>query len=55
MNITPEFVYVANRVFDDTETLIARFAAQLQSTGAKLMGTTWANRPAPARGEYVKR
>ncbi len=28
MNITPELVYVANRVFDDTETLIARGAAQ---------------------------
>ena len=37
MNITPEFVYVANRVFDDTETLLARFAAQLQSTGRELI------------------
>ncbi len=37
MNITPEFVHVANRVFDDTETLIARLAAQLQSTGRELI------------------
>lgn len=37
MNITPEFVHVANRVFDDTEMLLARFAAQLQSTGRELI------------------
>ena len=37
MNITPEFVHIANRVFDDTETLIARFAAQLQSIGRELL------------------
>ena len=37
MNITPEFVHVANRVFEDTETLIARFAAQLQSIGRELL------------------
>ena len=37
MNITPEFVYVANRVFDDTETLFARFAAQLQSAARELI------------------
>ena len=37
MNITLEFVHIANRVFDDTETLIARFAAQLQSIGRELV------------------
>ena len=37
MNITQEFVHIANRVFDDTETLIARFAAQLQSIGRELV------------------
>ena len=37
MNITPEFVHITNQVFDDTETFIARFAAQLQSTGRELI------------------
>ena len=37
MNITPEFVHIANQVFDDTETVIARFATQLQSTGRELI------------------
>ena len=37
MNITPEFVHITNQVFDDTETFIARFAAQLQSSGRELI------------------
>ncbi len=37
MNITPEFVHITNQVFDDTETFVARFAAQLQSTGRELI------------------
>ena len=55
MNITPEFVHVANRVFDDTETLIARFAAQLQSTGRELLELLGRIDPHVREGEYVKR
>ncbi len=37
MNITPDFVHTTNRVFDDTETLAARLAAQLQAAGRELV------------------
>ena len=37
MNITLEFVHIANRVFDDTEALIARVVVQLQSIGRELI------------------
>jgi len=37
MNITPYFVHAANRVFNDTEMLAARLAAQLQAAGRELL------------------
>ncbi len=55
MNITPEFVYIANRVFDDTETLIARFAVQLQSTGRELIELLGQIDPHVRECECVKR
>ena len=54
MNITPEYVHIANRVFDDTEMLIARFAAQLQSTGRELLELLARIDPHVREGEFVK-